>query len=361
MNYGRRRRNRISYSSRSRRRFGSYTSRSARRASGNQRAANQQRDISTVTLNCPTTVIVKNGKSIFTPDIGDNPDYSLLSTEVKHGIYALNIWDVLCRSEFYQAYANMYDQVRIDRVSVKLTPFQFPIYGNGTGVQNYYNNYTVVTAWDRTGLSSKDVFIKYEFSNDNPTDESVGTLNAGTITHRDGLYVNMDGKQVATYSSAITKSVSPNSNTSIRRYIYPTTLAEKAYYVNTSDLKPWYRWYDSNLSRYGGFIRPVGVTGAVASISNSNVAVYPIRTANSEAVADNPTYLVETSEVPFKPTLLVGLLNEITEISQGTDTVTLTPEMKFNVEVDVVCTFRGLRKGTVMYVYINIYNNNFIK
>ena len=55
----------------------------------------------------------------------------------------------------------------------------------------------------------------------------------------------MRGRDVwATLFSAILKSMSPNSNTSILRVLYPSTIAEKGLYINTADLKEWYEGYD---------------------------------------------------------------------------------------------------------------------
>ena len=135
-----------------------YTSRSrfARRTRGNQRAAAQQKDQGEVVLNIPSKLSAFNGTINLNVDTPDHYEFS-------GGVYALNIWDIMRKSEFYQSYANMYDQVKINKVTVKLTPYQFPIvsFGVSQGIRDYYNSYTVVTAWDRTGLSQKQLLYRF--------------------------------------------------------------------------------------------------------------------------------------------------------------------------------------------------------
>ena len=86
-----------------------YSSSSSRRAAGNYRAALQQRDQSSVNLSIPTTVQVKtvdiNVTDPFRPDGQQN--VAILNG----GVTAINIWDLLRKSTFYQSYANMYDHL----------------------------------------------------------------------------------------------------------------------------------------------------------------------------------------------------------------------------------------------------------
>ena len=335
MNYASRRRRyylRPRYSRAFRRNYFN-SSRSKRRATGNQRAAAQQRDTTQVNLSIPTQI-----------ECG-NSTFSINGSEIGPiGVYALNIWDVMRQSEFYKSYANMYDQVRIDKVTCKLTPYQFPIFTNGTGIGNYYNSYTVVTAWDRTGLSEEQLYLNAEY----------GSKEIGNANDSEGLYVVMGGKEISTYSSAFTRSVNPNSSVSISRSIYPTSMSEKSYFVNTSDIDTWYTGYDPSHYRYWGITSSswVGSMEDVQVTTNAeDVVTVPTSPLVSQFFASNfhaknPCVPIETSSVPFKPTLLVGIQNEPIYISGINDQ--FTPKMKFNVECDVVVTFRGLRKASVV-------------
>lgn len=346
MNYYGRRRYRYSrYPRRSYRRTYTSLSRSQRRASGNQRAARQQRDKSEVSLSVPTRLECFNASlTIPNPADADNP------VVVNGGVTALNIWDLLRKSEFYQSYANMYDQVRIEKVTVRLTPYQFPVFAGQLGqVNNYYNGYTVVTAWDRTGLSEEQI----KLVNVSPTARN---LVIGANNNSDGIYVNIPASDAATYSSAYTRNVNPNSNTTITRTIYPSSLQEKTQYINTADLDQWYGQYDPEQNRYYAIENPLGVTAPAVQIDvgegalqeEVDVAQFPITAQISRAVGKNPAYLLETPEVAFKPTLLVGILNDTLNIGEPPNQIQLVPRMSFNVEADVAVSFRGLRKASIV-------------
>lgn len=347
MNYYGRRRYRYSrYPRRSYRRTYSTLSRSQRRASGNQRAARQQRDKSEVSLSIPTRLECFNA-SLTIPNPADQ-EHPVI---VNGGVTALNIWDLLRKSEFYQSYANMYDQVKIEKVTVRLTPYQFPVFAGQLGqINNYYNGYTVVTAWDRTGLSEEQIALV------NVTPITNRNLTIGSRDNNDGIYVNIPAKDAATYSSAFTRNVNPNSNTTITRTIYPSSMQEKSQYINTSDLDQWYGQYDATKNRYYAIENPWGIqapsveieVGEGAGAHDVDVATFPIASQISRAIGKNPAYLLETPEVAFKPTLLVGILNDTIEIGEEPNQMQLVPRMSFNVEADVAVSFRGLRKASIV-------------
>ena len=93
---------------------------SARRARGNMRAANQQNDISNVTINLMKKI--KTGVLSFSKyENGRSNKYDI-------GTCALNIFELLKKSDFYESYSNMYDQFRINRIQVKLTPVTWQTY-----------------------------------------------------------------------------------------------------------------------------------------------------------------------------------------------------------------------------------------
>ncbi|ORX76418.1 hypothetical protein BCR32DRAFT_248747 [Anaeromyces robustus] len=326
--YYRRYRRRYPYRTYSRR-YG-YYSRSQRRTSRNQTAARQQRDKAEINISVPSRFEVFNG--LITLNNGEN----VAPTTFETGVFALNIWDLLRKSEFYQSYSNMYDQVKIEKVTVKLTPYHYPIYTNTVGIGQYYNGYTVVTAWDRTGLSEEQIYVR------NTATSGRATL-IGSNDNSDGLYVTIDGPTAGTY-----RSVNPNSNTTITRSIYPSTIAEKGYYVNTADLDSWYGSFDPLTDRYYGIPNPRAVNGNGATVSDGSdivtVPQYPLELIESKAITKNPAFIVETPEVPFKPTLLVGIYNDPISINNEQ----LIPRMSFNVEADIVCSFRGLRKASIV-------------
>ena len=63
---------------------------------------------------------------------------------------------------------------------------------------------------------------------------------------------------------------------------------------------------------------------------------------------DNPCSLIEDQGVRFKPTLLVGVYpQESAELTPASSDGAAN-RIKFNVETEVVCSFRGLRKAKVV-------------
>lgn len=350
--YGRRRYYRRRYPYRSSRRAYSTSSRSKRRAIGNQRAANQQKDTSQVNLSIQhkcSTEYYHNSLEILDNEGAGTGVYE----NFQSGVYALNIWDLLRKSEFYQSYATMYDQVRIDAIKLKLTPIAWNIqapenqgldgridYSIGT----QYKAITVVTAWDRTGLSQEQVRI---VAREVPI-EGGNTGVIGLDANSDGLYVTMND-DVGTYSSAITTSLTFGSKSTINRYLYPSNLAEKSFYVNTADLKQWYEKYDQEKGRFIGFVDKDQViqTAGNEDLDQGNL-IAMLR--NSPASESNPAFLLEDSTVPFKPTLLIGVQSPYPKsaFERTNANVIVQAPVTFNVEADIAVTFRGLRKARMV-------------
>lgn len=346
---------RFNYRGRARYARGRYSGRrvgAARRARGNARAANQQSDISNVTINLMKKV--KAGVTGFR--VGTTLESSKL---YEIGTCALNIFELLKKSEFYQSYSNMYDQFRVNRIQVKITPVTWQTYnqfnlpnanrvtgettihagemsGNpiyptldADGANATYNGandsyslpvtkfivpqaLTIVTAWDRTGLDDTQLV---DINRD---------ANAYVLTNI--------GDKITTYSSAKSTQLVAGANFNCVRYLYPSSQQEKSLYFSTSELvdqiadplvdQPWY------LSR------------KVANYSSSNI-----------------TNLHSDPNCPFKPTFLIGVLKVEDLVSTPQpDLTTVNPEstygqiapVTFNLEFDIGVTFRGLRKTQVV-------------
>lgn len=334
MNYYGRRRYYVRYPRRTYRRTWASTARSKRRAIGNYRAAIKQQDKTDVNLNITTKFKTFQGTTL----------------TFQNGVYALNIWDLLRKSDFYQSYANMYDQIKINSIRIKLTPIMFHTHQTTNVTANtFYSSYTVVTAWDRTGLSENQLELNIDGNSKN-------SGKIGAAVTEAGLYIKMKGEDVATYSSAITKSMSPNSNTAIIRTLYPSTIAEKGLYINTADLTAWYEGYDAEHVRYYGILDPEFVSGlanvtvpTVTQGQTVNVGTPPYYLQTSQYYNKNPSTLHECPQFPFKPTLLVGLLNEAYTVDNGNNqNIRIEPLAEFNLEADIGVTFRGLRKAPIV-------------
>ena len=262
----------------------------SKRSSGNIKAAFEQRDQCEVVLNCNNVI---------------NCNFGTQDDKNSYTVAALNVFDALYHSQFYANYAPMYDQVRIDKVKAKVTSLQYPHKVEGES----YTNISVVTAFDRNGLDTTQLV---GFANNGSHNGSDGWTTQGT-------YI---GKNVATYSSALTKNLSYGSTFEVVRYITPFTVQEKSQYIATDSLKQWYTNYDETTNK---FIICPGNAGDDNKLKQN---------CNSR----NPCYLERNEAIPFKPTYLIGVI--------GLDK--LTGSCIFNVEMDVCCTFRGLRKSQTM-------------
>lgn len=296
------------------------------RARGNQRAADQQRDSTQVTLN--KSINVSCGQTFtyiqspeYEEDIIDPEEFVGWKDT---GCAAINIYDVLRRSEFYDSYSSMYDQVRIDSITAKITALSW-VNGVNSGVDNAVSEYltprslTVVTAWDRSGLDGSQMY--------------------STLKDGNPIFYCTVSKDITTYSSAKTKHLGPGTSYEITRYLYPSTIVEKSQFVSTTDLRQQYVRDNSEFFEYREFKWINGVNGE---------RIPSKFTVNSKY----PTNLLRNPGVSFKPTLLLNVI-------AGPDPTTVTLDGEevgvnklkpttFNIEFDIVVTFRGLRYSKVI-------------
>lgn len=402
-------------SGRFRRRYGNYSgwrssrfagrrsyrtnSRSLRaRARGNQRAANQQADVSDVIINLMNSCV-----SMVYPISNIDPTGDAAAVEetaskewVNIGTCAINIFDLLKKSDFFNCYAPMYDQFRITKVQVKITPVKWNTFNQQTSIVNmnahpatdinieadypdvgskqnyqkanseyqYPQALTVVTAWDRTGLDPSqfikiDDWIKKRYpvvmNNANPPvdinlqhRQNVIDGLAHVMDGTDGIgnvdatvnefYISTIGDKISTYSSAQTKQLVGGASFNCVRYLYPSSQQEKSLYFNTNDLV---EQFDKN-------------NNSVLYGYDDNITLDSNRITN---YLSNPN-------APFKPTLLIGILGD-TDITECDVVAGYEPDegdaipshivyydkispVKFNLEFDIGVTFRGLRKTQVV-------------
>lgn len=188
------------------------------RAISNMKSAYQQKDNASVVLNVQRNIACKkNGL--------DSP-----WNAGERDVAVLNIYDCLAHSEFFTNYAPMYDQFKIDRVRVKLTCLGYPAFAGNTSSEVAAGSfrttsYTIVTAWDRNGLDENQVV--FGSVTGSGTSESPYTFKIS----------NKIADNIATYSSAVTKSLSAGSAFSQTRYINCSSMQEKEQFVSTDPLK----------------------------------------------------------------------------------------------------------------------------
>ena len=317
----------------------------SKKAFGQMKAAKQQADQSTFTVNVPSQL------TAFLHDATIN------ETSQVTGVYPLNIFELLRKSDFFNNYANMYDEFKIEKVKVKLLPTQWAM-NNSTG-NYFYKNITVYTAWDRSGLDSSqlvfDLSSPQQITKVENNDYLIGNASGG------GVYCCV-GENITSYSSAESRVVNPNSNTTIVRWLSPKTMQERSQWLSTGTLKKWYNSFDETTGRFYGIPCSYKVgsnTGeTVANFeqifdlgTNDNTVTLAggvLELFNSTLSSENPCSPFEDVGVKFKPTLLVGVYpKDNNTVQVGNETVP-TNSIKFNVETEVVCSFRGLRKSKVV-------------
>lgn len=244
-----------------------------RRSRGNMKAALRQTDQSSTVLNINSVISCKQNAGAD-------------GVEVKSGATGIiNLFDLLRRSEFFNNYAPMYDQFRIDSAVIKL--------GIAYGMDGGF--ITIYTAWDRNGLDTNQFVL-------NATNHTAGS-NIGT--------------NIATYSSAVSKNYVAGGNWTCSRSISASSLQEKNQFIGTDSLKQWYNAYNNTTNLYD-----------INEIDANNLT------------STNPCFPWKNDVYPFKPTFLVGVV--------GLDKVTEMGPFKFTVEADIAVTFRGLRKSEIV-------------
>lgn len=296
------------------------------RARRQMRAANEQRDTTEVVLN--SSIDISCGQTFgFITNERYSEDVSNLEQDFwkDTGCAALNIYDVLRQSEFYDSYASMYDQVRIDSITAHITALSWVNSNNTVEITNAVSEYlspkslTVITAWDRSGLDEEQI--------------ERGTVNGNSV------FYCVIGKDISTYSSAKKKHLGPGNSYEITRYLYPTSQIEKNQFVSTSDLRPQYNRDNNNDYPYREFKWSKDTTG-------NRIA--------KKYITDTkfPTNIVSNPAVPFKPTLLINVLAgpDPTTVVYNDEEIGVNKlkPTTFNIEFDIAVTFRGLRYSKVL-------------
>lgn len=392
---------RSSYS-RARRSYNRARSSLVKRAKGNARAANAQADTTDVVINLMHSTITMVQPFSFGVTTSNQTSEEIMKNTYPIGTAAINIFSLLAKSDFFNCYAPMYDQFRITSIKVKITPTKWATYDQQLAVNNAKvlgtdaqsagtnntdetnaditdlrvtvpgNNYqypqslTIVTAWDRTGLSESQFNTLEEFAKmgrknvmhssqeiteqwkasfvdsiRSDIDKSAGGINTELPidVYWYGFFTNI-GDKITTYSSAQTKQLVAGQSFNCTRYLYPQNQQEKSLYYSTNNLEVVFE-KDPNAIIYTPTIEMVDVDHPTA---------FQLR--------DQLCSLNESPNIPFKPTLLIGVLgdSEVTAISSIDQTNNIRfanfqnkiRPIKFNLEFDIGVTFRGLRKTQVV-------------
>lgn len=372
-----------------------------KRARGNAKAANAQSDTADVVINLMHSTITN-----VTPCATVLPGVNATLNDIKKnvlslGVSAINIYDLLAKSDFFNCYAPMYDQFRITSIKVKITPVKWSTYDQQISINNakligvdpdlnnppaaqletdgnltdavinvpgndyqYPQSLTIVTAWDRTGLSEyqfnsllelvkknrnitnslsenlqNSIYLSVIADADMTASDTGIPKNIGRENLFKSFFTNI-GDTITTYSSAQTKQLISGQAFNCVRYLYPQNQQEKSAFYSTDNLNRVYE-KDSN-----------------SIIYTTNINLPEGETAVAFDGRDHLCSLTESPAIPFKPTLLIGVLgdSELTGYTQNNNDLNVNfvrfgnkiKPIKFNCEFDIGVTFRGLRKTQVV-------------
>lgn len=338
------------------------------RAKRQYRAADQQRDITQVVINSEVEVTCGN---TMVDIVGEGREEDFKNT----GCAAINVFDVLRRGEFFEQFASLYDQVRIDCIRAKIQATSWTQNSNNNnqgdvGFAEYDTprSYTICTAWDRSGLGD-DQYIKKVRRVRWLLPVAVQNDQEDWIVERHERFTNVNdgycvvGSNITSYSSVMTKSLGPGNAYQIVRQLYPSSVLEKSQFINTNDLKlqgihhgpedkyvttEWRNVKKTAHLKLGG---PDDDNPEVVDIDYIEPVEYDIN-------ASYPTNLLSDPTIKFKPVLLINVLGSSGEgpvvinrniLNRNDDDAIVNVGINkirpvtFNVEFDICVTFRGLR------------------
>lgn len=125
-----------------------------------------------------------------------------INANTKEGGTYFSAWSALRNSGFFNNFAQMYDQIKMNGVKVKIT-----LLSASSSIYSATNNPVFASAWDRNGLSGSGL-----------------TQPAPSFT------------LTSSYGSAMTRPLTQGANFGVIRYIYASTMSEKSQYIATADL-----------------------------------------------------------------------------------------------------------------------------
>lgn len=221
--------------------------------------------------------------------------------------------------------------------------------------------YTIVTAWDRSGLDINQVTnVNSSFMlNDMPfgaywvnIPDSLsynGVKNVNNILKKEYAVINI-GDDITSYSSAQTKQLIPGATFNLTRYLYPSSQQEKSVYYSTSSLHQ--QLYKSPIEDLPFLLESEDNTAEVGTYVNNQYVIQKNGTIKPSELCN----LVSDPSVPFKPTFIIGVLgfNNADVLNMAAEDLSqvvsknFVKRITFNLEFDIGVTFRGLRRSQVV-------------
>lgn len=318
-----------------------------RRSRGNMKAADQQRDSFNVVLRYKMNV--EAGQilqaipiRLLNEDEGYNEDTPIVVKNT--GCAFVNIYDVIRKSDYFKNISGLYDQLKINMIKVDITAIDWPNAANETNPNDngyvYPKSLSVVTAWDRSGISESQIQYLYGVPNKKDPiyrDVDDNEVFEDVFNRSDRKFYCTVGNEITSYSSSIVRHLGPGSSLRVTRYLYPENFSEKSQYVSTNLLIPQYEVDSESKNAYDMYNIVYG-----DSENRLRRTIIPY-----EWDTKLPTNPVNDPTLGFKPILLIGVLSgdgpsykfQDGRIVYGNNLKPTTFCLDFSIDV----TFRGLR------------------
>ena len=289
-----------------------------RRANGNFRAARSQTDNGNFVVK-GTQMLNAFYKQMYKPNDGQADGIEIPDV----GSTFINFYDVLNQNKNFTLQKQLWDEFRINKIRVRLTV------ANAVLDINNYNavkTINVVTAWDRTGLSCRQITAIDTAALDaasTATEANIINPNTQKRSKNVAALFTRLGPIVEEYGSAFKSPLNSFQNFKRTCNLSVRDGAEK----NT--------WISTELIDSPGFTY------------NALTGQYTCDAKNQKSLEDfendsNPTNPIENPTIKWKPTLLLSVYNcgiDGSNLVKAADTANVI----FNMSYEMDITFRGPR------------------
>ena len=291
------------------------TSGGSRRSNGNFKAAKQTKDAMNFVIKCNYAFTANYSRET----IDEN-------TVNEYGTAVINIYDVLRNNSQFAGFANIYDQIKVNGIKSKIN-----VVDADTSIANIQSVKTIniVTAWDRTGISSDQVeFYKVTVDPEHPEVDPVDTkiLQQDWDSQSASKFKYLIGSGIVNGTGANKSILNSFQRWSSSPFLYASTIQEKGCYISTDN--------------FHEFIDHLDTDDSFNYISDS----YKDGKINENFNSVNPCVPFESASLPWKPTLMVGVFKSgIDNVNKKVSQYLPCENVVFNAEFTIDCTFRNMK------------------
>lgn len=288
-----------------------------KRANGNYRAARAQADNG--------QFIVKGTQMInafYDPSYNATMDLQVPMV----GSTFVNFYEVLRQNKNFQLQKQLWDEFRINKIKVNLTV------ANAVLDINNYNKIktiNVVTAWDRTGLSCRQITPLKNVNFD--------AADAGHATNDDIINVGTE-KRTAQVKGFFTKlgAIVEEYGSAYKTPLNSFQSFKRKCNLSVKDAAEKATWFSTELIDNPGLV--YNATNGLYSCDTK------MQKTLDEIEADpNPTSPIENPNIKWKPTLLISVYNSGIDDNGQIIKAMETANVIFNLTYSMDITFRGQR------------------